>query len=342
MGCGIAQLCAQQGFSVKIHDPFPEVLSSALAKIKQGLEAALIKGKLTTYQSDRAAHAIDLVADISGLSGADLVIEAAVEDLEVKRAIFRDLDRYCPEAILATNTSSLSVASIAQAAAAPHRVLGLHFFNPPAVMKLVEMARAPQTSPEVFLAAWDFVLMGLRKTPIDVKDTPGFVVNRVMRPYYLEAQRAASEGAGIAATDKAARDIGRVPLGPFELLDLIGLDVNLAITRIIYHALGRPERFKPPALQEKLVALGHCGRKTGKGFYLYEGQKQAGENPEALALLPAGSLKPETAWGRIIGAVIAEAQLALSEGVAGKTDIDTAIKLAMNFPRGPLEWQRES
>ncbi|OGR83231.1 MAG: hypothetical protein A3J74_03250 [Elusimicrobia bacterium RIFCSPHIGHO2_02_FULL_57_9] len=338
MGCGIAQLCASQGFSVKLHDLFPEALAAARGKIKLGLDSAVIKGRLTTQQADRAALSIDYASELSGLTGADLIIEAAVEDLETKRKIFGELDKRCPEAILATNTSSLSVAAIAQATATPHRVLGLHFFNPPVSMRLVETVRTPQTNPEVFTAVWDFVLMGLRKTPVDVKDIPGFIVNRVMRPYYLEAQRVADGGAGIAPVDTAAREIGQVPLGPFELMDLIGLDVNLSITRIIYQACGRPERFKPQALQEKLVELGHIGRKSGKGFYLYEGSQAAGENPQALAFLSAGPLKPAAAWEQIISSVIAEAQMAFKEGVAGKSDIDTAIKLAMNFPKGPFEW----
>lgn len=341
MGAGIAQLCAQCGFSVKVFDAAPAALERLKPRLKEGLDAAALKGRLTTHQAERAFHSVSTAASLSELSGADLVIEAAAEDLEVKKKIFSELDAACPEAALATNTSSLSVAAIAAAAKSPQRVLGVHFFNPPVAMKLVEMVRAPKTSPEVFAQVWEFVGLGLRKMPIDVLDRPGFVVNRVMRPYYVEAQRQAALGCPCAALDQAARQVGGVPMGPFELMDLIGLDVNLSITKVIYEALGRPERFAPPELQAGLVAGGQTGRKAGRGFYLYEDGKKAGENPAACAAA-SSSLSPEQAWEAVIGAVIAEAELAHAEGVAGRADIDTAIKLAMNFPRGPFEWRKQS
>ena len=342
MGAGIAQLCAQSGFSVKIADSLPAALESLPKRLRASLDAAVLKGKMTTTAADRAYHSISPAATLDELAGADLVIEAAAEDLTIKRQIFSRLDTLCPEAILATNTSSLSVDAIAQAVRTPHRLLGLHFFNPPVAMKLVEIVRAPKTSDEVFGAVWEFALAGLRKTPVDCKDTPGFIVNRVMRPYYLEGQRAARGGAGIAALDAAARAAG-VPMGPFELMDLIGLDVNLAITKSIYEASGRPERFAPQPVQELLVSGGQLGRKSGAGFYLYEAGKPAGENPAALAHLPkGGTMTPQAGFERVIGAVIAEARRAADEGVAGPNDIDTAIKLAMNFPRGPFQWRAAS
>lgn len=337
MGSGIAQLCSQSGFAVKVFDPVPAALEALPGRLRKGLDAAVMKGKLTTMQADRAFHSVSPAKSLAELEGADIVLEAAIEDLDAKRKLFAELSRAVPDAVLATNTSSLSVRAIAEAAEGRHRVLGVHFFNPPAAMKLVELVRAPETSPEVFQGVWDFVLAGLRRTPVDVKDTPGFIVNRVMRPYYVEAQRRA--GAGLAALDKAAREAG-VPMGPFELMDLIGLDVNLAITKSIYAALGRPERFVPPALQQKLVDAGCLGRKTGKGFHLYKDGKWAGENPLAVSLIgQAAAQTPAAAWDSVIGAVIAEAELAHSEGVAGKNDIDVAIKLAMNFPKGPFEWR---
>lgn len=340
MGLGIAQLCAQAGFSVKVHDAALAALWALPGRLKSALDAAALKGKLTTPQAERAYHSVSPAETLEELAGADLVIEAVAEDLNVKRALFAELDRLCPDAILATNTSSLSVAAIAESVLTPHRVLGLHFFNPPVAMKLVELVRAPKTSPECFSAAWEFALLGLRKTPVDCKDTPGFIVNRVMRPYYLEGQRCAA--AGIAELDRAARELGGVPMGPFELMDLIGLDVNLAITRSLYEACARPERFQPQALQERLVEQGDLGRKAGRGFYLYEDGKPAGVNPRAFALIERSKPPaPEEAWARVIGAVIAEAERAAQEGVAGSNDIDTAIKLAMNFPKGPFQWRAE-
>ncbi|MDD5302753.1 MAG: 3-hydroxyacyl-CoA dehydrogenase NAD-binding domain-containing protein [Elusimicrobia bacterium] len=343
MGAGIAQLCAQSGFSVKVHDPLPSALAALPARLKKSFDAAVLKGKLSTQQAERAFHSISAVPDLSGLEGADLVIEAAPEILALKQDLFEKLSRICPDALLATNTSSLSVAEIMKKAASPERTLGVHFFNPPVAMKLVEMIRTDATAPEAFQAAWEFVLMGLRRTPVDAKDVPGFIVNRVMRPYYVAAQRMVSSATSCAAVDESCRSVGGVPMGPFELMDLIGLDTNLAITKAIYEALGRPERFAPPALQEKLVGAGELGRKTGKGFYLYQDGRKAGENPEALDGLPEGTaLTAKDIWRNLAGAIILEAERLVSEGVAGAHDIDTAIKLAMNFPKGPFEWRKEN
>jgi 3-hydroxybutyryl-CoA dehydrogenase len=343
MGAGIAQLCAQSGFGVKVHDPLPSALEALPGRLKKSLDAAVLKGKLGTQQADRAFHSVSPAAALEDLAGADLVIEAAPEDLALKRALFEKLSRICPDAVLATNTSSMSVAEIMTLAVAPERTLGIHFFNPPVAMKLVEMVRTARTSPEAFREAFDFVLMGLRRTPVDVKDVPGFIVNRVMRPYYVTGQRLCGEAAGFAAIDEACRSLGGVPMGPFELMDLIGLDTNLAITKSIYQALGRPERFAPPALQQALVDRGMTGRKAGQGFYLYPEGKRAGENREALALRTGeGAASGPEAWARLRAALIAEAESVVGEGTASASDVDVAIKLAMNFPKGPIEWRKES
>jgi len=340
MGAGIAQLCAQSGFGVKVHDPLPAALAALPGRLKKSLDAAVLKGKLGTQQADRAFHSVSAAATLEELTGADLVIEAAPESLPLKRDLFEKLSRICPDAVLATNTSSLSVADVMARAADPERTLGIHFFNPPVAMKLVEMIRAPRTSPEAFREAFDFVLMGLKRTPVDVKDVPGFIVNRVMRPYYVAAQRLAGGAAPFATLDADCRSKGGVPMGPFELMDLIGLDTNLSITKSIFEALGRPERFAPPALQQALVDRGMSGRKSGKGFYLYADGKASGENPEAVSLLAAA---PEAdAWGGLRAALIAEAELVVAEGTASASDVDVAIKLAMNFPKGPFEWRKES
>ena len=342
MGAGIAQLCAQSGFGVKVHDPLPAALEALPGRLRKSLDAAVLKGKLGTQQADRAFHSVSAAATLEDLAGADLVIEAAPEDLEVKRGLFEKLSKICPDAVLATNTSSLSVAEIMARAVSPERTLGVHFFNPPVAMKLVEMVRTAKTSPEAFREAFDFVLMGLRRTPVDVKDVPGFIVNRVMRPYYVRAQRLAGAEASFSSVDEACRRLGGVPMGPFELMDLIGLDTNLAITKSIYEALGRPERFTPPALQQALVERGMTGRKSGKGFYVYEAGKPSGENPDALSLRTGAGADGAAAWTSLRAALIAEAESVVKEGTASATDVDTAIKLAMNFPKGPLEWRKES
>lgn len=332
MGLGIAQLCAQSGFSVKVHDPLPAALESMPKRLRAALDAAVLKGRLTTMQADRAYHSISPAATLEELAGAELVLEAAPEDLTLKRALFSRLARICPDAILATNTSSLSVADIMAETENPVRTLGIHFFNPPVAMKLVEMVRTEATGAVAFREAFDFVLMGLRRTPVDAKDVPGFIVNRVMRPYYVAAQRLAPS---VEAFDAQCREQGGVPMGPFELMDLIGLDTNLAITKSIYGALGRPERFTPPAPQQALVDAGAFGRKAGKGFYLYADGKKAGPNP-AVVLSGRGS------WKDLRDALIAEAELVVAEGTASAQDVDVAVKLAMNFPKGPFEWRKEN
>ncbi len=343
MGAGIAQLCAQSGFAVKVHDPLPAALAALPGLLKKNFDTAVLKGKLSTQQAERAFYAVSVAAELSELAGADLVIEAAPENLALKQDLFEKLSDICPDALLATNTSSLSVADIMKKAKSPERTMGVHFFNPPVAMKLVEMIRTEKTAPQAFQAAWEFVLMGLRRTPVDVKDVPGFIVNRVMRPYYVTAQKLVNSRTSFAAVDEGCRSIGGVPMGPFELMDLIGLDTNLSITTAIYEALGRPERFMPPALQRRLVLGGMNGRKTANGFFLYTNGKNNGENPVALKELGDGAAMNLTdIWHIISYAIVAEAQLLVTEKTAGKSDIDTAIKLAMNFPKGPFEWQKEN
>jgi 3-hydroxybutyryl-CoA dehydrogenase len=342
MGAGIAQLCAQSGFGVKVHDPIPAALAALPGRLKKSLDAAVLKGKLGTQQADRAFHSISAASTLEDLAGADLVIEAAPENLELKQGLFERLSRICPDAVLATNTSSLSVAGIMKRAVSPERTLGVHFFNPPVAMKLVEMIRTGDTAPEAFREAFDFVLMGLKRTPVDVKDVPGFIVNRVMRPYYVASQRLAGGTASFALIDEACRALGGAPMGPFELMDLIGLDVNLAITKSIYEALGRPDRFAPPALQQALVDRGMTGHKAGRGFYLYEDGKAAGENADALALRTERGVTRAEGWACLRAALVAEAESVVAEGTASASDVDVAIKLAMNFPKGPFEWRKES
>ena len=343
MGAGIAQLCAQAGFAVKVFDAVPAALAALPGRLKKSLDGAVLRGKLSTMQADRAFHSVSAVTKLEDLAGADLVIEAASEDLALKQELFARLAEICPDALLATNTSSLSVAAIMKRVSGPERALGIHFFNPPVAMKLVEMVRTDATSPDAFRAAWDFVVMGLRKTPVDVKDVPGFIVNRVMRPYYVTAQRVVESSAGFAAVDGACRELGGVPMGPFELMDLIGLDVNFAITTAIYEALGKPERFTPPGLQRTLVEKKMNGKKAGKGFYLYEDGKRTKENPEAVSLLAAKQTTDgNDVWRAIRGALVKEAEMVVDEKTASPHDVDTAIKLAMNFPKGPFEWRKES
>ncbi len=341
MGCGVAQLCAQSGVAAALWDSDAAALVGAQGRVRAGLDAALQRGKLDASQKERAWGLAAPVRSIEDLADCGLVLEAIVEDLGVKQGLLARLSRLVPGAVLATNTSSFRVADVAARADFPERCVGLHFFNPPVAMKLVEVARAPDTSPEAFQVALDLALR-LGRTPVAVRDTPGYIVNRVMRPYYLGAMREAGAAGGIAGLDRAAREHGKAPMGPFELMDLIGLDVNLAITRSIYEALGRPERLKPEAMQEKLVAAGHLGRKNGSGFYSYANGQLAGENPEAIRHLPrARKIAPEAVWGRLQHGIVLEAREAQREGVASADDIDLAVRLGTNFPMGPFEWLKK-
>lgn len=344
MGRGIAQLCAQRGRAVLLYDAAPGAAASARAAIEASLAGLSAKGKLTASEAASALSRVAVAASLEDLSVAALVVEAVTENLAVKRALFRELDRALPSgSVLATNTSSLSVGAVAAGIGSPERALGMHFFNPPTLMKLVEVVRGPETGERAFRAAWTFA-EELGKTPVGVKDTPGFIVNRVVRPFYLQALRLAGEGAGgIEEIDREIRELGALPMGPFELMDLIGLDVNLSITRVIYEALGRPKRLEPHFIQERLVEAGRFGRKTGSGFYLYADGRPSGANPEASRMAPPGQARARRggAWARVRDAVIEEAEIAANDGVAAEADIDTAVRLAMNFPKGPFQWRAE-
>jgi 3-hydroxybutyryl-CoA dehydrogenase len=341
MGVGIAELCAEKGFRVALYDSDPAAAKRAADRVKTGLAHGVSRGKITQEAADKAFAAISYPTSFEGLSDCDIVVEAASEDIRIKQRIFKDLGKLGEETVLATNTSSLPVWTMAQAARHPARVVGMHFFNPPVVMKLVEVAKTAHTEDSYFKRAWDFAL-ALGKTPIEVKDTPGFVVNRVFRPYYLRGLRMANEGAAIESIDEAARTVGKAPMGPFELMDLIGVDVNYAITKVIYESLGRPERLRPSPMQEWLINSGNTGRKVGRGFYLYKEGEPRRINPELMAVMPEPkTLDPRSIWVRLMSGIAEEAQRAFEEGVATKDAIDTAICLATNLPQGPFAWQKE-
>ncbi len=342
MGAGIAQLCLQNEFPVALWDVFPESLCAGAGRIREGLLNAAAKNRISQERAEWGNQNIVYAKSLGELSSCDLIIEAIIEDLPVKVKILSEIEKVCPQAIWATNTSSFLVSNVGQGLKTPGRFLGLHFFNPPVAMKLVEMIRAPQTQEEVFKTAKDFIEEGLKRRAVSVQDTPGFIVNRVMRPYYLESQREVLSGAELLEIDRVAREIGRVPMGPFELMDLIGLDVNLSITKSIYEALGRPARFQPQPIQERLVALKQLGKKSGRGFYIYESGKIIAVNPMALEMRGTANVTAEKSWNKIAQALIGEAELAFKEKIASQEDIDLAIRLAMNFPRGPFEWKKEN
>lgn len=340
MGAGIAQLALENGHEVVLHDVDEAAIARGRARIGEGLARRAARLDLDADSIDdwvagrlgglRDAHTLDAVG-----AEAEVVIEAALEDPDLKRAIFRALDAATgPEVILATNTSALSVGSIAAATVRPERVLGLHFFNPAPVMALVEVVAAERTAPAIveravaLMTAWG-------KTPVRCADSPGFIVNRINRPFTLEALRMVEAGvASVEAIDAALREAG-FPLGPFELIDLAGLDVNLAAARGIWEGLGRPDRLRPSTLPERLVAEGRLGRKTGSGFYRY-GDAGRGAVDPAFAGGPT-TLGATEIRDRILRAIAAEARLVAREGVATEREIDVAMRLGAGHPAGPFE-----
>jgi 3-hydroxybutyryl-CoA dehydrogenase len=341
MGSGIAQIVAEAGIEAVVHDPIEGAYRRAHERIAGFLARKVEKGQLDAAAAAAALDRLNPAASIEELAAVDLVVEAIPEELELKRDAFRRLDAAAePETVLATNTSSLSVARIASATGHPERVVGMHFFNPVPLMALVEVVPGPRTAPDVAEAVVS-AARRLGKTPVVAADTPGFIVNRVARPFYLEAMRMAADGAaGIEAIDAAARGMG-FRMGPFELVDTIGADVNLAVSLSVYEAFGRDPRYEPQEMQEVLVSAGRLGRKTSGGFYDYAPD---GSRGSPWSGLPTGSAAPRAGLSdaqiaeRLLATIVNEAASAVADGVAAPESIDVAMRLGANYPSGPLEW----
>jgi 3-hydroxybutyryl-CoA dehydrogenase len=335
MGAGIAQLACLGRFETYLHDPFPEALEDGEGRVRAGLVKGAERGRWSAEEAEAASARLRTSSRLEDLGGCDLLIEAAPEDLGLKRELFARLAGICgDDALLATNTSSLPVSAIAEPLAAPERVLGMHFFNPPARMRLVEVVAGDRTAPATLDAA-TAVAERMGRTPVRCTDSPGFIVNRCNRPFTLESLRILDEGiVDHAQIDRVVREDGGYPMGPFELMDLIGIDVNLEVARSFYRQ--RPEpRWRPHPIQERMVRAGRLGRKSGRGFYDYA----AGADEEAVAM-PDSELRGAIIE-RIIAQLVNEACFAAGEGVAAPEDIDEAMRLGLNHPRGPFEWGRE-
>ena len=270
MGAGIAQVCLQAGLEVVGREVSPELGEQARERIDHYLSRGVEKGRLTQEEKDAALDRLTLVTELADLGSCQLVIEAAFEDLEVKRELFSELERSVePEAILATNTSALSVTEIAAATTSPERVVGMHFFNPAPVLPLVEVIRTAQTSDEVFDTAYSFAER-IGKEPVACNDTPGFIVNRILIPLLNDCVRVLDESRVTPEdVDRAMRFGVNWPIGPCALIDLIGIDVHVHASEALHAALGE-ERMAPPERLIQMQQAGHLGRKSGRGFYEYE------------------------------------------------------------------------
>ena len=417
MGAGIAQIACLGGLDTHLYDPSPEALDTGVRRVREGLDKGAARGRWSSSDADAAAGRIRPSRLLEDLARCELVIEAAPEDLALKRELFGRLAEACADdAVLATNTSSLHVTAIAAAVPRPERVVGMHFFNPPALMRLVEIV-AGEDSTDDALEAATAVARRMAREPVRAADGPGFLANRVARPFGLEALRLLGDGVStVEQIDRIVRLGGGFRMGPFELMDLVGVDVGFEVSKSFYVQSFHEPRWQPHPIQERMVQAGRHGRKVGRGYYEYgrdpyrpddpeppEPQDEAATPPDGAVVerseftavpLASGSLasldaaqgsvgyyvlppiaeaplveltrlpvtsdsaahaaerffrglgkhvewvgdSPGLVLGRVVCQVINEAAFALQARVGSARDIDTAMRLGFNYPRGPLEW----
>lgn len=340
MGAGIAQVAAVHGHPVLLADALPAAMARARTGHQKAMAREVEKGRLSREAADAVLARLTYVEGVSAellaaFAPCDLVIEAIVEKLDAKQALLRTLEGIvAPAAILASNTSSLSIAALAGACTHKTRVVGVHFFNPAPVMPLVEIIPAITTAPDVTARATAYAA-GWKKVTVLASDTPGFIVNRVARPFYGESLRLLEEGVADCATiDWALRTVGGFRMGPFELMDFIGHDVNFAVTRSVFDGMFHDPRYRPSLRQQRLLEAGWLGRKSGRGFYDYaEG-----------AITPAPVEDPVLAQliaDRVLAMLVNEAVEAVHLGICTVADVELAMTTGVNYPRGLLAWGDE-
>lgn len=335
MGQGIAQIASTNNHQVYLYDAYPDQLGKAKHALRKILQRQVEKNRMTQDEVDGIMDRIHFVEDLTNYDECSLVIEAVVEDLEVKKDVFQRLEGIVSrDCILATNTSSLSIASLSSALKKPGRFLGIHFFNPAPIMPLVEIVPGITTTDETQKSARKQI-DDWGKTTVLAKDTPGFIVNRVARPFYSEALRMYEEGvADVPTIDWAMKEIGGFRMGPFELMDFIGHDVNYKVTETVFEEFFYDPRFKPSFTQKRMVEAGWLGKKTGKGFYEYGDNA---DNPEPTKNEELG----QAIVDRILAMLINEAADAVFMNVATVEDVDLAMTKGVNYPKGLLKWADE-
>lgn len=330
MGSGIAQVAAMAGHKVVVFDTNEAALKKSEAALEKVLAKLVEKGKIESVESITSKYTY--ASDLAAFKDCSLIIEAIIENLDIKKKVFADVEKIVSgDCVLATNTSSLSVTSIAAACIGAERVLGLHFFNPAPLMALVEVVPAVQTD-NAITAECKELMATWKKVPVVAKDTPGFIVNRVARPFYGEAIRMMEEGiADMATIDWAMTEIGGFKMGPFTLTDYIGHDVNYVVTETVFQSFFYDPRYKPSFSQKRLLEAGWLGRKSGRGFYNYaEGAAQPGANKDSAL----GNRITE----RVIAMLINEAVDALHLNIASAQDLELAMTKGVNYPKGLLQW----
>ena len=332
MGSGIAQVAGTHGCQVNIIDLFPEALENSQSKLKSILNRLVEKGKINKEQFKSILARIHWTENMDEISNSNMVIEAIVENLEIKQDLFLQMESMVSDdCILATNTSSLSVAKIASVCKLKSRIIGIHFFNPVPLMKLVEIIPTEEANGKLLLEVKS-ILKGWGKSVVTAKDTPGFIVNRVVRPYYGEALRIYEKGiADFATIDWAMKEFGGFRMGPFELMDYIGNDINYSATKAVYDGTNHDPRYKPSATQKKMMDEGLLGRKSGRGYFDYS---ESAVNPEPNKDEKLG----KKIFIRILTMLINAAADALNGAIATRDDIDTAMTTGVNYPKGLLKW----
>ena len=335
MGTGIAQVAATAGWDVVVNDTSEEVLEKSSGSLVKIMTRLVEKGKIDQKESDSILGRIDFTTNQEYFEDSDLLIEAIVENLEIKQKVFSTVEQIVREdTIIASNTSSLSLASIGSALQDPSRFVGIHFFNPAPLMPLVEIIPAVQTAAETTIKAKEWI-DSWKKLTVLAKDTPGFIVNRIARPFYGEALRIYEEGiADFSTIDWAMKELGGFRMGPFELMDFIGNDINYTVTETVFQSFFYDPRYKPSFTQKRMSEAGFLGRKTGKGYYDYA---DGATKPEPKENKEIG----EQILDRVLVMLINEAADALFLNIANSEDIDTAMTKGVNYPKGLLRWADE-